>query len=298
MRASHSFFCLLIMFISCLPLSPTEVDSFTDRDPLLRDATREINRMINSYFVIAVQTANKANSCEAEVIQEALIDQIKRSFWSVPENTILENILIDKRQSRFDDSIYRDFTLFESPALHIAELGPIMKLGNWYIGSDKIGHFLQTGYELFKLHYIKAQRFQDVNNWSEWTERTYFGASTTGVYSYGDLAANYDGLSFWERVSNVDLHTFQKSYFTCFQGRWWHTSSFDISDYSSAAWDEGVNCNGYKTVEMEKKVDKQIAEVARKTGRPMQCPMEQNQCRIMIEQYGNMAQHLITPRCF
>ena len=100
------------------------------------------------------------------------------------------------------DSIYRvafspapaDF-LFDSPTVHIH---------GYYLGTDKIDHFFQQGHEYFELvmkneaegtdaaEAIAAAVAHGVKQ-----EHTYYGTLASGVYSNGDLAANYAGMKFY-----------------------------------------------------------------------------------------------------
>lgn len=289
--------CLLSVLFSTTQ-NASEIDSFTDRDLLLEDSTPAVNRIINGYFEKAVDIANRARTCDNRVINKALNDQIRGLLWSPIEDAITTSAIIDKRQSPVSESVYQDFSLLESPTLKIANLGVLIRLGRHYVGSDKLNHFLQLGYDLFDRLHLRHKSLQQVMEWSSFTEATYYGLLTTGIYSYGDLAANYDGLFFWERVTNTNLPKGLAPYLECSNDVWQIVSPFDISDYVTAAWDEGVNCNGYKTNAMEKKVRARIAKLEDQTGRTLQCPIAPEQCSALVAHYGDAARYVISPQCF
>jgi hypothetical protein len=295
----RSFHTLLIVLASLsVSLRATEIDSFTDRDPLLKDSSRAVSRIINRYFEEAISAANSAGSCDQSVLDSALNTNFRGFLWSPIEKAIDSDSSIDKRHSLVRDSIYQDFNAIESPTFVIAEIAAVIRLGKHYVGVDKLAHFLQLGYDMYKRHYLRGKKLKDVIAWSSWTEQTYYGLLTTGVYSYGDLAANYDGLLFWEQITNTRLAPGVEPYFACHNNVWWLNKSFDISEYVTAAWDEGINCNRYRTSAMEKKVLARVAVLESKTGRSLQCPIKPELCSEMIAHYGEVAPHIITPLCF
>jgi hypothetical protein len=84
------------------------------------------------------------------------------------------------------------------------ELSPTINVYGVYLGTDKIGHFFQQGHE-----YYRAYREEEARGHSpaESTsaavqigigqERGFYGEAMVGVYSNGDLAANFAGLQFY-----------------------------------------------------------------------------------------------------
>jgi hypothetical protein len=295
MRLRNGFLFGLVLSISTLNAS--EIDSFTDRDPLMKDSSREVNRIINRYFAEALAIANQAHYCDQNILNKALTNKFYGFLWTAIENEITSS-RVDKRQSLVRESVYQDFSAWESPTFQIAEIGALLRLGDFFIGTDKLGHFVQVGYDMFTKIYSEGKTTQEVIDWSSWTEQTYYGIWTTGIYSYGDLASNLDGLYFWERIAGRTLPIGVEPYFTCENGAWRQNSAFDIGDYVNAAWDEGINCNRYDTRQMAQKVHNRIAALEAKTGLKLQCPIAPEQCRVMIERYGPAAPFVIHPICF
>lgn len=294
---------MLISFLS-VQIHSTEIDSYTDRDPLLKDALIPLNRLMNGYFADAIKKANQENSCEPRVISKSLIKRVQGLFWNKIETDIETDINfndypgIDGRRSDINDSVYADTSLIDGFALRMAKLGFLMRIGDTYVGSDKFGHFLQQGFYYFEHIYSKHKTLEDAFAYGEMTERTYYGLETTGVYSYGDLTANYDGLGFWERVTNTNLPQNVEPHFTCKNNVWKQTADFDWAQYITPAWDEGINCSRFKTQEMEKGIQMRIKALEEKRFMKLTCPIKPEQCQEMILYYGNVAEHLITPLCF
>ena len=88
-------------------------------------------------------------------------------------------------------------------------ISPTVKIYGSQFGTDKIAHFFQQGYGYYKIYNralakglssdeatLKAVR------WGQMTERTFYGTLISGVYSNGDLAANYVGLKFYQGLTH------------------------------------------------------------------------------------------------
>lgn len=294
---------LLISFLS-LQIHSTEIDSFTERDPLMKDALLPLNTLMGVYFEDAIKDANQKNSCESHVISDALIKRVKALFWNKIEVDIEQDVNFSDhpniygRRTNIDDSVYAGTKFMDGPALRIARLGFLMRFDDDYIGSDKFGHFLQQGYYYFEYIYKKNKTLQDAFAYGEMTERTYYGLETTGIYSYGDLAANYDGLKFWERVNNLNLAPGVKPHFTCQNNVWKKTARFNWADYMTPAWDEATNCSRFKSDDMDFGIQKRIKKLEDKRFTRLTCPIKPSNCQKMIAHYGSVAPHFITPLCF
>lgn len=75
-------------------------------------------------------------------------------------------------------------------------------------GTDKITHYFQQGYTYYKI-YNRAlaegaspdEARRRAVRWGQKTENTIYGSWITGVYSNGDLFANYAGMKFYQRLT-------------------------------------------------------------------------------------------------
>ncbi|MEO5857513.1 MAG: hypothetical protein ABIR33_01045 [Pyrinomonadaceae bacterium] len=96
-------------------------------------------------------------------------------------------------------------------------ISPTVNICGTYLGTDKIAHFFQQGYQYYRLagrqiakgSSIKAARAKAVS-WGRMTENTYYGTLVGGVFSNADLSANLVGMKFYEgltrsiRVGSLD----------------------------------------------------------------------------------------------
>lgn len=89
---------------------------------------------------------------------------------------------------------------------HIAlTISPTVRLYGSEFGTDKIAHLFQQGYTYYKIYHralavgaTPAEATARAVRWGQRSERTFYGTLVAGVYSNGDLCANYAGLKFYE----------------------------------------------------------------------------------------------------
>ncbi len=106
-------------------------------------------------------------------------------------------------------------------------LNPTIKVNGILIGSDKLGHFFQQGFEYFAIAYVEAKGKSAAEKYGQKTEAEWFGLETTGVYSNADLTANAKGMNFYsDFITNPNI-------------------VFDISSYIGKEWNEIFNPNVY-----------------------------------------------------
>ena len=118
---------------------------------------------------------------------------------------------MDAHQFRGQPTRYRTsyaksiFVLFPPIALTIS---PTVNMYGSEFGTDKIAHLFQQGYTYYKMY--RRARAEGATpeeatakavRWGQKSERTFFGTLVAGVYSNGDLAANYVGLKFYEGLT-------------------------------------------------------------------------------------------------
>ena len=93
----------------------------------------------------------------------------------------------------------------------LAKMSPTVNAHRFYLGTDKIGHFFQQGYQYYREYGREAGR----HGGSERSalaravrhgvrqERGFYGEATVGIYSNADLAANYAGLKFYLNLTRA-----------------------------------------------------------------------------------------------
>ena len=158
-----------------------------------------------------------------------------------------------------------------------------------------------------------AQKFDQALDWGEEQEAGVYGYTTTGIFSFSDLVANFNGWRFWNRIllreddplKGFMANLFNRPYVSCeiqlvatimqrkIVWAWEVDSRFDLSDYLDGTWDEGNNCNSYKDPLIEHKVAARIKRV-----RPgFSCPFIPDHCVDARRKYGRYAKRLLHPYC-
>lgn len=142
-----------------------------------------------------------------------------------------------------NQSIYRKSKLFK-----LKMFGINIKVNGVYLGVDKVDHLLRTGYGYFKT-YQKHRNKGATEQQAEiaaidkgiFQEKTYYGFWVSGVFSYADLEANYQGLRFHRNFCDSNNpYLFQRN-----NGSWGFAHTIDLRDYVNPWFDESYNTNAY-----------------------------------------------------
>jgi hypothetical protein len=87
-------------------------------------------------------------------------------------------------------------------------ISPTVNLYGSEFGTDKIAHIFQQGYTYYKIYRralaegaTPAEATAKAVRWGQKSERTFYGTLVAGVYSNGDLGANYAGLKFYQGLT-------------------------------------------------------------------------------------------------
>jgi hypothetical protein len=224
--------CVVVLtLLAALPARALETDQFTppphpldDISPQLQQHTTAVLQRVISRTNIrrlnalrdARRTSQKgwkqahlqkaANYLTEDYVARALFDEVGHGL---PDCTIESWVAKSKfpyAHYRFDPPIGQSVygpNPFARP-LTLQELSPTVKLYGSYMGTDKIGHVFQQGYEYFEAY----RRAEAKGRTPEQARRAavqvgvgqehgFFGLVMVGVYSNADLAANYAGLKLY-----------------------------------------------------------------------------------------------------
>ena len=307
-----------------------EIDSFTIPDGHLPDSVEEINEVINKRLEEGIAAANEYKGDIAELEADAFCDEErlyrelrKAIFQSFSVNWGLKGYSLDTQlrellheQSYFvplEDSIYRDISYFEGLSLNLKKLSGVVLLNGYPVGLDKVGHFFSEGWAYFEMTRADGDDIQKAMAWGWEKEEGMYGFTTTGIFSYADLVANFNGWRFWNRVRKTTddpmhnwlINWLTQPYVSCetdiFESlrhlkriREWRLSTpFDMAIFIDGGWDETNNCNRYATEEIAEKVAGRIEEV----WPGYTCPADPKSCVEARSGYGELAQDLLNPRC-
>ena len=223
MRLSKAL--LSILLLSCVQTYTlaAEIDSVTSRHVRLQNVVRDINSIINDRIAQAIEKANAdplpvediegiefetpKPDCDVDDLYTSLRQSIFQSYfvgWGLKGYDIdlqFRELLIGKTYSlRLEDSIYRDIDYLEGFALNLKELSDVANINGHVIGLDKLGHFFAEGWRYFEFSQEEEGGLQQAMGWGRGMEDGLFGTTTTGIFSYADLVANFNGWRFWNRI--------------------------------------------------------------------------------------------------
>lgn len=301
----------------------SEIDNITTHRMPLDDALAILNATLNQRIAEGVENANRKSGDEY-CDEETLYTELRKSiFQSLTASIGLKGYALDKQlrdllqpysfSLSLDDSIYRDLNYLEAFSLNLKELTDLVNADGHLIGLDKIGHFFAEGWGYFELTTSESQSLEQAMGWGGELESGLFGYTTTGIHSYADLTANFNGWIFWNKVLAKQPHPlkgpignlFNRPYVRCsvrplksikalrVVREWRYNNTFDLSDYIDGAWDEGNNCNSYKNPVIEEKVKSRISELAPQ----LECPLSAADCRAAVKKYDAYAGLLLHPAC-
>jgi len=109
-------------------------------------------------------------------------------------------------------------------------VGAAAKVHSLCIGADKLGHFFNEGFQYFELA-SAGSTVDETEGAGRMFEILIQGLGTTGVFSNADLAANRQGLKFYQDLAATPSMTFA------------------IADYIAPDWNEQVNPSFYGSAE-------------------------------------------------
>lgn len=102
---------------------------------------------------------------------------------------------------------YRDSIFVTIPTDYLT-ISPTVNIYGTHLGTDKIAHFFQQGYQYYRLagrQIAKGSSIQAAEakavSWGRMTENTYYGTLVGGVFSNADLFANLIGMRFYEGLT-------------------------------------------------------------------------------------------------
>jgi hypothetical protein len=300
-------FKLVLIFLFSLRVSASEIDSFTHHYQYqLEDSKELIHLKANQMLKQALLNANAENKgCH----EKSLYKQIRKYFQNHMRGKLTPFIINSPKVSKlvinFKDSIYRDFKWYDAFSIIFIQTiyknvaGPIIKMGAHYIGADKFEHIFGRGFKYFSLYYMKNKTLEEVLQYGHRSERIFLGANTTGVYSYADLAANFNGMRFWNDMlgKNPDIlgNKFQiKPYITCTENnKWVQNNNINFLHYIDDSFDESINCSKFRNKRILNKVLKQINHLERKEGLKYTCPIALHQINDLQEKYQRIEHKIL-----
>ena len=181
----------IIYLLFPVTLFASELDNFTHRYRPLRDSRKIINAKANSILREVVSKLNhQRRGCSEKELYRKLRKQFNILIVSKFPKWIEHNKEIDRFHPKPKNSVYRDWSAKESPAIKIYSkfvpivMGPELNFNGNRIGVDKFEHMFGYGYDNFKNYYQKRKGIYKIFLKGFKDEYGYLGAGGPGVMSY------------------------------------------------------------------------------------------------------------------
>lgn len=236
---------------ACIALSAAlaapgaETDQFMTWNIELKDSAPALNAYLNTAAQEFVERRNRSN-LKVETAEEMAIGYYLYLFQGLHSSRVRSYLTCDPAIDRYPradvsfweyqrQSIYRGLSF-----PYVMPMARTVRIGDVYCGIDKIGHFFGFGRRYFQ-RYLRM-REEGVSH-EEATERVMaagvaqetglVGALVDGIFSHGDLEANFQGFQ-------LLLHLTRKEspYFVNENGHWRTSGTVDITPFVTPAFDE------------------------------------------------------------
>jgi hypothetical protein len=149
------------------------------------------------------------------------------------------------------------------------------------------------GFQYFDRHYLRGHSLKRVLKRGIFFEKTILGGNVlaTGVFAYADLAANFNGMRFWNHMlqKRDDVLGSEHNigpYISCTDGKWEQVKEIDFTAYLDSSSDESINCSKFATKKGLKKYEQYL------TNNNMACPirtelLEDLKIKYNVETHGD-----------
>ena len=300
-----NYLFIFCSFVITWSIHAAEVDNFTGRfDRSLKDSTTIFNKKTNDYFRKGLRNSNMGLlKCNEKKLYFHLQQYLNSTFFGKIVRWVNKTDSLDKRFIPVKKSIYRDFSPKESIVLGlVSKLSPVhspnLRMGNVYLGSDKFEHFFSSGFRYFDAHYRKGKTLKKTLMIGLKEEYGILGRLPTGVISFADLAADFNGMRFWNHVlqKSDDVLGADKNlgpYVKCIGKKWTLVKEMNWASYLDDSMDEAINCSQFKTKNMVKKIKKRLNELQGPHQRIISCPMNRDKLKKVTIKYGKFSPFFI-----
>jgi hypothetical protein len=240
-------------------LKALETDQFMMWNRNLEDSADQVNLYLSDSARTAIEKLNnspKKYTC-SQVHQEIIRWQQRDGLILAVESWVYGTDLLEKYPvppegldderkligAVVDQTIYRKGFIFR-----LKIFGVNINYNGVYMGIDKLAHLLETGYEYYEKYHAaiaKGKSHEDAViaaiKKGIFQERTYYGYLVSGIFSFADLEANYQGLYLNNQFCHGDNRFLEQDE----QGKWFLKNDIDLRPYVNPYMDETFYPNSY-----------------------------------------------------
>ena len=229
-----------------------EVDHYLSWGNPLTDSANPLNAKMNEIVEKAIESL--PNDCSCEFAASTILSEFGVKLNSDLERWIKKSTKLDLYRPDWSEAVEKSIFRIPPKTKRMEELektslsmqiDEIINIGGIYFGIDKLSHFTGSGY-LYYQSYLIFRDNPDVNaeEMAIWFgilgEKSIIGRIATGVFSYADLEANYQGMQLGRNMCEGDNPMLKQS-----DNRWTLTRLLDMRNYVNPLWDESYKPSFY-----------------------------------------------------
>ena len=265
---------MLLIFTQTFLLHAGEVDNYLAWEKDIPDHYKLFNQFLNNRIRNTIEKINSAIEHgseyapmykDCENVSMEIIKKLGTNYWGLAalnaefELWAQDNHLIDSYpvNSTTNDEMRKISLYGPSPSFmesFFLSIDRVVNVGGVYFGTDKLSHFTGSGY-LYYGNYLKAKKQgrSHIDAIKYAVKQGYkmecgiIGIKSTGVFSYADLEANFQGM-----LMSIDMCEGVNPYLYRDGNKWIVTQNVDFRNYVNPYWDESFNISGYTPKRVKK----------------------------------------------
>lgn len=305
MKNTTAYF-LLFSVITFSRVFASEADTFTRRNEALDDSAEIINLKANKAIQSSINSANASNNgCDEKNLYTNLRVYFNNHMKGKLTIDIINSSEIPKREIALADSVYGNWTPWDGLGMGLGfmkktkeTLATVVKLDEHMVGVDKFEHMFGQGFIYFSDNYLQGKGAVYSARMGAFREKTILGGNklANGVFSYGDLSANFNGMRMWnhmlQRRDDV-LGTDHNigPYISCENDKWTQVKEIDFRNYIDDSMDEAINCSKFTSESTVTKFKNNI-----KARGLENCPVDQRRLDDMVVKYGPSSKWMVNQK--
>lgn len=230
-----------------------ETDQFLTWDLEIADCAEVLNAHLNEEARTFLEGVN-ARTQPVETPEELTQAFYLYLFQGLHASRIRNFVNTSPRVNRFPNRSvsffeYQRISIYRRPAFpFVLPMARTIRVGDVHLGTDKIGHFFGFGRRYFQRYLRHREAGMDeeeamraVVRWGIALESRLVGGLVDGIFSHGDLEANFQGF-----LMARDCAGGPAPFFVREDGQWLLARPIDLRAYITPGFDESYNVSHYR----------------------------------------------------
>jgi hypothetical protein len=235
------------------PVPALETDQYFAWCHPIADAGDAINAKLNLELQLALDEINaREHSATCEQVAARFRERLYFLIFQEVEIWVLKSQIVPRFPATAEEELqYRKQNLYHRHGP--LDIGtwipsvPTIEINHIRFGTDKLSHFVSEGWRYYR-RYLRALKrdlspaeaeLRVIRIGIFW-ERTLLGGMSSGVFSLGDLEANYQGMLFYYGLCHGDDPVLGRR-----AGTWQVLRPLDLGRYITPEWDESYEVPVY-----------------------------------------------------